>query len=100
MFSRRGHITLAHSDASLRTMRWRAEVNKLQGVDSSVIGPAEIKKLAPVLDTSGHPRYPILGALYHPPGGIIPTTTRWCGDTPAAPTPRAWRCTRRPKWST
>jgi sarcosine oxidase subunit beta len=25
----------------------------------------------PFLDTSAHPRYPILGALYHPPGGII-----------------------------
>jgi sarcosine oxidase subunit beta len=71
MFSRRGHLTLAHSDASLRTMRWRAEVNRLQGVDSDVIGPGEIKKLAPFLDTSEDVRYPILGALYHPPGGII-----------------------------
>jgi sarcosine oxidase, subunit beta len=71
MFSRRGHLTLAHNDSSLRTMRWRAEVNKLQGVDSGVIGPAEIKKLVPYLDTSPDTRYPILGALYHPPGGII-----------------------------
>ena len=71
MFSRRGHLTLAHSDASLRTMRWRAEVNQLQGVDSDVIGPAEVKKLVPFLDTSQQARYPVLGALYHPPGGII-----------------------------
>jgi sarcosine oxidase, subunit beta len=71
MFSRRGHLTLAHNDGSLRTMHWRAEVNKLQGVDSSVIGPDEIKKLVPYLDTSAETRYPILGALYHPPGGII-----------------------------
>ena len=71
MFSQRGHLTLAHTDASLRTMRWRAEVNQLQGVNSSVITPAEIKKLAPFMDVSDHPRYPVLGALYHPPGGII-----------------------------
>ena len=72
MFSRRGHLTLAHSDGALRTMRWRAEVNKHQGVDSEVIGPADIKRLVPALDvTSGYPRYPILGALHHPPGGII-----------------------------
>ncbi len=71
MFSRRGHLTLAHSDASLRTMRWRAEVNQLQGVDSEVIGPHETRKLAPFIDTSDRARYPILGALYHPPGGII-----------------------------
>jgi sarcosine oxidase subunit beta len=71
MFSRRGHLTLAHSDSSLRTMRWRAEVNKLQGVDSEVVGPDEVKQMVPFLDTSSQTRYPILGALYHPPGGII-----------------------------
>jgi sarcosine oxidase subunit beta len=71
MFSQRGHLTLAHNDSSLRTMRWRAEVNKLQGVDSEVIGPDEIKALVPLMDTSERTRYPILGALYHPPGGII-----------------------------
>ena len=71
MFSRRGHLTLAHSDGALRTMRWRAEVNKHQGVDSEVIGPVEIKRLVPALDVSEAPRYPILGALHHPPGGII-----------------------------
>jgi len=71
MFSERGHLTLAHTDGALRTMRWRAEVNKLQGIDSSVIGPDEIKALTPSLDTSPNTRYPILGALYHPPGGTI-----------------------------
>lgn len=71
MFSQRGHLTLAHSDSALRTMRWRAEVNKLQGVDSEVIGPAEIKRLVPAVDVSTATRYPILGALHHPPGGII-----------------------------
>ena len=71
MFSQRGHLTLAHSDSSLRTMHWRAEVNKLEGIDSEVIGPQEIKALVPFMDTSESTRYPILGALYHPPGGII-----------------------------
>lgn len=71
MFSQRGHMTLAHNDSSLRTMRWRAEVNKLQGIDSDLIGPEEVKKLAPPIDVSTNTRFPILGALYHPPGGII-----------------------------
>jgi sarcosine oxidase, subunit beta len=71
MFEQRGHLTLAHSDASLRTMRWRAEVNKLEGIDSEVIGPERIRELAPFLDVSEAPRYPILGALWHPPGGIV-----------------------------
>ena len=71
MFSQRGHLTLAHTDASLRTMRWRAEVNQLQGINSRLIFPDEIKQLVPFMDVSDHPRYPVMGALYHPPGGII-----------------------------
>ncbi len=71
MFEQRGHMTLAHNDASLRTMRWRAEVNKLGGIDSEVIDPAGVKELAPAIDVSDRPRYPILGALWHPPGGIV-----------------------------
>jgi len=71
MFSERGHLTLAHTDSALRTMHWRAEVNKLQGINSSVIDPAEVKRLTPSLDVSENVRYPILGALYHPPGGTI-----------------------------
>ncbi len=71
MFSQRGHLTLAHNDGSLRTMRWRAEVNKLEGIDSEVIGPDDIKKLVPFMDVSDNTRFPILGALYHPPGGTI-----------------------------
>jgi sarcosine oxidase, subunit beta len=55
----------------VRTMRWRAEVNQLQGVDSRLIWPDEIVRLCPHLDLSDRPRYPIVAALYHPPGGII-----------------------------
>lgn len=71
MFSQRGHLTLAHSDAAVRTMRLRAQVNQVEGVNSRLIWPDEIKRLCPWLDMSDKPRYPILAALYHPPGGII-----------------------------
>jgi sarcosine oxidase subunit beta len=71
MLSQRGHLTLAHTDASLRTLRWRAEVNQLQGVNSTVIYPDEIRKLVPYMDLSDRPRFPVMGALYHPPGGVV-----------------------------
>src|SRR4051794_4127299 len=71
LFSQHGHLTLAHSDRSVNTMMERAEVNRLVGVDSRVIYPDEIKELEPMLDVSDHPTFPILAALYHPPGGII-----------------------------
>ena len=70
LYSTRGHLTLAHTDAALRTARWRAEVNKHLGVDSRVVFPDEIKRLCPELNLSEEVRYPILGALYHPPGSI------------------------------
>jgi sarcosine oxidase, subunit beta len=70
MYSERGHFTLAHTDAALRTARWRAEVNKHLGVDSELIFPDEIARLCPVMNMADDVRYPILGALYHPPGAI------------------------------
>jgi sarcosine oxidase subunit beta len=71
MFSQHGHLTLAHTDSSLRVMQERAEVNQLLGIDSRVVFPAEIAKLCPQLDLSDRPHWPIVGALYHPRGGII-----------------------------
>jgi len=70
MYSERGHFTLAHTDAALRTMRWRAEVNKHMGVDSELVLADEVAKLVPQLNMSRDVRYPILGALYHAPGSI------------------------------
>ena len=71
MFSRRGHMTLAHSDGAVNTMSRRANVNQIEGIDSRLIWPDEISRLCHYLDMSDEPRYPILAALYHPPGGII-----------------------------
>ena len=71
LFSQHGHLTFAHTDASVAGLRVRAEVNQLAGVDSVVIDRDEIARLVPALDLSDHPRFPILAALYHPPGGII-----------------------------
>ena len=72
LFSQCGHLTLAHSDRAMLVMANRAEVNRLNGIDSRVIGPEEIKRLAPAMQVD-NPRatYPVIGALYHPPGGII-----------------------------
>jgi sarcosine oxidase, subunit beta len=71
MFSQHGHLTLAHSDRALVTSQERAEVNRLLGIDSRVIYPDEIRELCPELDLSDTPTWPVMGALYHKPGGII-----------------------------
>jgi sarcosine oxidase subunit beta len=71
LFSQCGHLTLAHSDRAMFVMANRAEVNRLQGIDSRLVDTAEVKRLCPPLNVSPHATYPIMGALYHPPGGII-----------------------------
>ena len=70
LYSERGHFTLAHSDAAMRTSRWRAEVNKHLGVNSELVGREELARLVPLLNMSDEVRHPILGALYHPPGAL------------------------------
>ncbi len=71
LFSQKGHLTLAHSDRAMITMTERAEVNQLLGIDSSVVGLDEIRRLCPQLNLSHEATWPIMGALYHPRGGII-----------------------------
>jgi sarcosine oxidase subunit beta len=69
-YANRGHFTLAHTDAAMRTSRWRAEVNKHYGVVSEVVGPDFVKKLVPQIDLSCGGHAPIMGALYHAPGSV------------------------------
>ncbi|HXH88039.1 MAG TPA: FAD-dependent oxidoreductase [Gaiellaceae bacterium] len=71
LFSQQGHLTLAHSDRAMITSTERAEVNQLLGIDTRLISPEEIAKLCPELDLSEDVTWPIVGALYHPRGGII-----------------------------
>jgi sarcosine oxidase, subunit beta len=70
-YSERGHFTLAHTESTLRTMRWRAEVNKHLGVRSEVITPREVHEICPSIDLSCGGHMPIVGALYHPPGAVV-----------------------------
>ena len=69
-YATRGHFTLAHTDSAVRTMRWRAEVNKHFGVDSELVGPEAVKAAVPHIDLACGGHAPILGALYHAPGAI------------------------------
>jgi sarcosine oxidase, subunit beta len=71
LFSQQGHLTLAHTDSAINGLRVRAEVNQLCNVESRLIWPDEIRKMVPAMDCSNRPRYPILAALYHAPGGIV-----------------------------
>ncbi len=69
LYSQRGQLTLAHSDASIRTFTLRAEVNKHLGVRSEMIDRKHIKELVPCLNMDKNMRFPILAGLWHKDGG-------------------------------
>jgi len=98
-YSERGHFTLAHTDGSLRTMRWRAEVNKHLGVDSELVDRDFIKKMCPEIDLDCGHGMPVLGALYHPPGAIARHDAVAWGYARGADSrgAAAWRSTSRPR---
>jgi len=76
--SRRGHLILAQSEASLRTLRWRAELHQIQGANSSLLEPSEIKQFVPHLEVNHRLPYPVMGALYFPSGCLIdPDAVTW-----------------------
>lgn len=71
MFSQQGHLTVAHTDRGVITLRERAETNRLLGVNSRLLSPTEIARLVPGLEVGKRAHQPIQAGLYHPPGGII-----------------------------
>ena len=68
MYEDRGQLTLAHSDAAIRSFRWRAEVNQHMGVRSELVDRQTIRELVPLLRMDEDSRFPILAGLWHADG--------------------------------
>lgn len=71
MFYNCGNLNLAHSESALKAMRLQVASAQFHGIQSILVDRKECKELIPALDISARPRYPIMGGMYHPPGGII-----------------------------
>ena len=63
MFSQRGVMNVAHSLSDLRETARRINANRLNGIDSEFLTPAQIKEIVPIMDLREDGRYPVLGAL-------------------------------------
>lgn len=70
MFSQRGVLNLGHNLQDMRDINRRVNANRLNGIDSQVVTPAQIKAMVPCINTSSKLRYPILGASFQPRGGV------------------------------
>ena len=69
MFSQRGVMNLAHNQHDLRDLSRRVNAIRLNGVDSEILTPVQIKALCPMINISPTARYPILGASLQRRGG-------------------------------
>jgi sarcosine oxidase subunit beta len=69
MFSQRGVLNLAHNQHDLRELSRRINANRLNGVDSEFLTPAEVKAFCPPIDLRAGGRYPVLGASLQRRGG-------------------------------
>ena len=69
MYSPRGIINLAHSDAQMNAYARRGNSMRLNGIDAVLLDREEVKKKVPVLDFSDNVRFPIFGALMQPSAG-------------------------------
>ena len=67
MYSQRGQLTLAHTDATVRAFRQRAEVNKHFGGRTELIDPSDIAELVPTLNLNPA-NLPVLAGLWHKDG--------------------------------
>jgi sarcosine oxidase subunit beta len=63
MFSQRGLIEIAHSDAELESMARAANAMRINGIPIELIDREQVLRLAPLLDGSEHARWPVHGAL-------------------------------------
>ena len=70
MFSQRGVLNLAHNQHDLRELSRRVNANRLNGVDSELLLPDEIKAFCPLMDLRSAGRYPVLGASLQRRGGV------------------------------
>ena len=69
MFSQRGVLTIAHSEHELKEMSRRVHAIRLNGIDSDILSPQEIKKFVPTINVDQGIRYPIMGGFLQKRGG-------------------------------
>jgi sarcosine oxidase subunit beta len=71
MFNNCGNLNLMHSEAAMKAARTTISTAQFHGVESHLIDAKEAKELVPALNISDDITFPIHGAMFHPPGGIV-----------------------------
>jgi len=69
MFSQRGMVNIAHSNAEMSGLHRRGNAMRLNGIDAELLDRNDLGRLMPDLDLSAEARFPIMGGLIQRRGG-------------------------------
>lgn len=70
MFSQRGVMIVAHSDLEMEIAARIVNAMQINGTDAELLGPAEVVKRVPLLNTSPSTRYPVYGGIWQGRAGV------------------------------
>ena len=71
MFHNCGNLNLLHSEAAVKAARTNVATAQFLGTESHLLDAQQTGQMEPALNISQEITYPIHGAMYHPPGGIL-----------------------------
>ncbi|MCG8685817.1 MAG: FAD-dependent oxidoreductase [Desulfobacterales bacterium] len=71
MFHNCGILDVLHSEDDFAIARNSVSTAKFCGVQSEILDQKQVKELVPELNLSEDIRHPIIGGMYHSPGGIL-----------------------------
>ncbi|MEZ5783826.1 MAG: sarcosine oxidase subunit beta family protein [Rhizobiaceae bacterium] len=69
MFSARGVLTLAHSEAGMETAARTVNAIQINGIDSELFSLEDVRRLVPIYNFAPDARYPVYGGTWQASGG-------------------------------
>ena len=69
MFSARGILTLAHSEAAMETAARSVNAIQVNGIDCELFSVEDVRRVVPIYNFSPDARYPVYGGTWQPSGG-------------------------------
>ncbi|MBN9038031.1 MAG: sarcosine oxidase subunit beta family protein [Rhizobiales bacterium] len=70
MFSQRGLVTVAHSEAEMEIAARVVNAMQINGTDAELLGPEEVLKREPLLNMSDRARFPVFGGVWQGRAGV------------------------------
>lgn len=69
MFSARGVLTLAHSEAAMEAAARTVNAIQINGIDSELFSPDDVRRVVPIYNFGPDARYPVYGGTWQASGG-------------------------------